>query len=127
MAAMIDAGAEAVLVLGSSVTFNNRIRLAALALGHHLPSISGRQDAVLGVQIANRTFQRRERAQQSAMSSTTWIIHTGNNTALAGPRLQPNRKLTIRPSFSEMFVACLVAPSQRRHCKDRNRRLSRIC
>ena len=40
-AAMIDAGAEAVLVLGSSVSFNNRVRLAVLALEHHLPSISG--------------------------------------------------------------------------------------
>jgi putative ABC transport system substrate-binding protein len=40
-AAMIDAGAQAVLALGSSVSFNNRARLAALALGHHLPSISG--------------------------------------------------------------------------------------
>jgi putative tryptophan/tyrosine transport system substrate-binding protein len=40
-AAMIDAGAKAVLVLSSSISFNNRVRLAALALGHHLPSISG--------------------------------------------------------------------------------------
>jgi putative ABC transport system substrate-binding protein len=40
-AAMIDAGAEAVLALSSSVSFNNRVRLAALALGHHLPSMSG--------------------------------------------------------------------------------------
>jgi putative tryptophan/tyrosine transport system substrate-binding protein len=37
--AMIDAGAEAVLVLNSSITFANRARVAALALEHHLPSI----------------------------------------------------------------------------------------
>jgi putative tryptophan/tyrosine transport system substrate-binding protein len=40
-AAMIDAGAEAVVALVSSVSFNNRVRLASLALRHHLPNMSG--------------------------------------------------------------------------------------
>jgi putative ABC transport system substrate-binding protein len=40
-AAMIDAGAEAVLLLYSPVGFNNRARVAALALKHHLPSMFG--------------------------------------------------------------------------------------
>jgi putative tryptophan/tyrosine transport system substrate-binding protein len=39
--AMIDGGAEAVLVLPSSVSVNNGPRLAALALEHHLPSMFG--------------------------------------------------------------------------------------
>ena len=39
--AMIDAGAEAVLLTSSSVGFNNRARVAALALEHHLPSMFG--------------------------------------------------------------------------------------
>jgi putative ABC transport system substrate-binding protein len=40
-AAMTDAGAEAMLVLISSVSYTNPARLSALALEHHLPSISG--------------------------------------------------------------------------------------
>jgi putative tryptophan/tyrosine transport system substrate-binding protein len=40
-AAMIDAGAEAVLLLNGAGTFNNRARVAALALKHHLPSMFG--------------------------------------------------------------------------------------
>jgi putative ABC transport system substrate-binding protein len=40
-AAMIDAGAEAVMLLNSAVSFNNRARVAALALKHHLPSMFG--------------------------------------------------------------------------------------
>jgi putative tryptophan/tyrosine transport system substrate-binding protein len=39
--AMIAAGAEAVLVATSSIAFNNRARVAALALEHHLPSMFG--------------------------------------------------------------------------------------
>jgi putative ABC transport system substrate-binding protein len=63
-AAMIDAGAEAVLVMGSSITFNNRVRLAALALGHHLPSISAnREFAEAGILLSygadlNAAFRR---------------------------------------------------------------------
>jgi putative ABC transport system substrate-binding protein len=38
---MIDMGVEAVLVLTSSIFFNNRVRVAALALEHHLPSMFG--------------------------------------------------------------------------------------
>jgi putative ABC transport system substrate-binding protein len=40
-AAMIDAGVEAVLLVYSPVGFNNRARVAALALKHHLPSMFG--------------------------------------------------------------------------------------
>jgi putative ABC transport system substrate-binding protein len=43
--AMIDAGAEAVLVLNSSITFSNRARVVALALEHHMPSIFGFREA----------------------------------------------------------------------------------
>jgi putative ABC transport system substrate-binding protein len=43
--AMIDAGAEAVLVPTSSIAFNNRARVVALALEHHLPSIFGFREA----------------------------------------------------------------------------------
>jgi putative tryptophan/tyrosine transport system substrate-binding protein len=39
-AEMIDAGVEAVLIIGS-ISFNNRTRVAALALKHHLPSMFG--------------------------------------------------------------------------------------
>jgi putative ABC transport system substrate-binding protein len=37
---MIDAGVEAVLIIGP-ISFNNRTRVAALALKHHLPSMFG--------------------------------------------------------------------------------------
>jgi putative ABC transport system substrate-binding protein len=37
----VRAGAGAVLLLTSSVSFNNRARVAALALKHHLPSMFG--------------------------------------------------------------------------------------
>jgi putative tryptophan/tyrosine transport system substrate-binding protein len=40
-AAMTDAGAEAILVLTSSVSYANRARLSTLALEHHLPSMFG--------------------------------------------------------------------------------------
>jgi putative tryptophan/tyrosine transport system substrate-binding protein len=39
--AIVDMGAEAVLVVSFPISFNNRTRVAALALEHHLPSMFG--------------------------------------------------------------------------------------